>query len=171
MTWQEMNEFLSVATELIKHKGFASTVGHRFFSDVVNNDSSESFVVSVDKPQFHYYAKSLAGFGDPFQIEGQGLFSGNPKPFLGEFDSDLNRFGWSWPELAAHAGSRGTAYFAGKDTTLNRLNLLEKEGCELALIWGDLDDSDKKDPIKLQQVTRQAIIDFTGGKLPDKPDS
>ena len=56
---------------------------------------------------------------------------------------------------------------SGSDTLLS---------CELALIWPDLgvrnenDHIIKDDPIKLQQVTRQVIVNFTEGTLasPDR---
>jgi hypothetical protein len=171
VTIDEMNAFIGEAIELIRSKGFHSTVGHRFFSDLTDRKDAEwngikppaSFPDYVgSRPQFHYYAKS--GFGyDPAQIKDQGLFDGSvlkvgAKPFLGEFDSDLNVAGKSWPELR------------GKDTTLNRLKVVEAAGCDLALIWADRSDapdsSSKPDPIKLMPATRQAIVDFTGGKLP-----
>jgi hypothetical protein len=161
VTVDQMNAFLKEAIGLIEGKGLPSTVGHRFYSDI---DPRQPLFAAGKKPQFHYYAKTIM-IGDPFQIEGLGLFSGNPKPFLGEFDSDLNRFGKPWLELK------------GKDTTLNRLKLLQKEGCELALLWPDLgapgdqfrseqDHMVKDDPIKLVKSTRQGIVDFTGGKMP-----
>jgi hypothetical protein len=64
-----------------------------------------------------------------------------------------------------------------QDTTLNRLNLLQSEGCECALIWPDKGPNasarsaqnlppDVADPIKLRDRTRKAIVQFTGGILP-----
>lgn len=61
--------------------------------------------------------------------------------------------------------------------------MLEREGCELAVLWPDfaggkagrvapgvlaaeIAAQDKNTVIKLQQATRQAIVNFTGGKMP-----
>jgi hypothetical protein len=159
VTFDEMNEFLFMACKTIEARGLPSTVGHRHFGDIYAwNAAPPTFWVSGSKPQFHYYGKV---FVDPSQIEGQGLFQRQPKPFLGEFDSDFNRFGTPWPELGHN------------DTTFERLALLEREGCELALIWPDFggtaDEAQRiieEDVIKLQARTRQAIVDFTGGTLP-----
>ena len=75
-------------------------------------------------------------------------------PFLGEFDSDHDVNGKPW--------SRDL--LGGKDTTLNRLELLESEGCELALIWPDLPTAADKDPIRLQADTRSAIVEYTSNQ-------
>lgn len=167
----EMNIFIGEAIQLINSKGFPSTVGHRFFRDLEERKPldwqtfkpPQSYLYYAgSKPQFHYYAKPALGFGDPYQIKDQGLFNAaaggiSPKPFLGEFDSDLNSFGNPWPELQ------------GNDTTLRRLQLLESQGCELALLWPDKgtpSKDDRPDPIKLASVTRQAVVNFTGGTMP-----
>lgn len=172
VTFDEMNEFIGQAIELIDSHGLPSTVGHRFFRDFTDRENlpweninpPQSFrYFAGSKPQFHYYAKPAFSFGDPYQIKSRGLFQRNPKPFLGEFDSALNRFGKPWPELK------------GRDTTFNRLELLRQEGCELALLWPDLgapgykveiEHIVKNDPIKLVAATREAIVKFTGGTLP-----
>lgn len=166
-----MNLFIGEAIDLISSKGFPSTVGHRFFRDLLDRKAKEwngmkppqSFLYyGGSKPQFHYYAKPGFGLGDPYQIKDQGLFNGSvldvgSKPFLGEFDSALNVFGNPWPELK------------GNDTTGNRLKVVEAAGCDLALIWPDKgtpDSSSKPDPIKLAYETRKAVADYTGGTLP-----
>lgn len=172
VTVDEMNTFIGEVIELISSRGFESTVGHRLFRDLMERKDQEwqgikppdSFLYYAgSKPQFHYYAKPTMGLGDPYQIKDGGLFDRSKlnvgiKPFLGEFASDLNHHGKPWPELK------------GKDTTLNRLKTIEAEGCELALIWpdrgGDPDKAYKSDPLKLEAVTRQALVQFTGGTLP-----
>lgn len=171
VTFEQMNAFIGEAIELIHSKGFPSTVGHRFFRDLTDRKDLEwngitppaSFLYYAgSRPQFHYYTKPAYSFGDPYQIKGEGLFNGSklppgPKPFLGEFDSDLNVFGKPWPELQ------------GSDSTLNRLKLLAAEGCELALIWpdhGTADKDAKPDPLKLAAATRKALVQFTGGVEP-----
>jgi hypothetical protein len=171
---QNLNAFLRAATQLIESKGFASTIGHRFFGDLIPPPFQmmpyAPLVVTGNRPQFHYYRQSHLGVGDPPQIKGQNLFRSlsavGPKPFLGEFDSSVNRFGEPWPELS------------GNDTTTTRLELLQNEGCELALLWPDLGGGKAPtaaaeqqhvvhdDPIKLLPQTRQEIVNFTGGKLP-----
>ncbi|MBK8920258.1 MAG: hypothetical protein IPM81_01930 [Saprospirales bacterium] len=166
----KMNEFLTEAINLINSYSFKSTVGHRFFKDIdfqpIGPPSNLPTFSSGSLPQFHYYGKHMFGLGDPPQIESENLFNHNPKPFLGEFDSALNRWGKPWPELI------------GNDTTLKRLELLKKEGCDLALIWPDyaptnknfkVDEAEqveKYDHLKLTTETRKAIVDFTGGVLP-----
>jgi hypothetical protein len=172
---KQMNDFLGEAVQAIRAHGFASTVGHRFFRDIYDEQSQTARFVTGTMPQFHYYAKHAFGFGDPPQIRDTPLFTPHPvksngsaasqtqpRPFLGEFDSDLNRYGKPWPDLKA-------------DTTLERLKLLAASGCELAVIWPDLGGDSfpdeqarvlKDDLIKLTQPTRKAIVAFTGGELP-----
>jgi hypothetical protein len=164
-----MNQFFREAIQLIGALGFESTVGHRFFQDILDKVGASRFDTG-SLPQFHYYAKPAFGFGDPQQIKGEKLFrpvffNGRKKPFLGEFDSDFNTFGKAWTELG------------GNDTTFARLQLLEAEGCEVALLWPDKgpDENARKaqnlpldvpDPIKLRQKTREQVVQFTRGSLP-----
>ena len=58
------------------------------------------------------------------------------------------RQGGGWPELQ------------GNDTTLERLKLLERLGCRLALIWPDIRDG-VEDWIKLEDDTRRDVANFT----------
>ncbi|WP_103653284.1 hypothetical protein [Bacillus thuringiensis] len=163
----EMTEFLNDAIQRIEKAGFQSTVGHRFYSDLTKFPTGSI-------PQFHTYYSSIFGYSDPVPMQGKRLWRANPKPILGEFDSDQNRYGEVW------ASDLGT-----KDSTLERLKLLEREGCDLALIWPELGDAKKgrisedvkqkeqdvltkKDIIKLLDKTRQAIVNYTGGILPPK---
>lgn len=172
VTEDEMNTFIGEAIELINSKGLPSTVGHRFFQDLTSRSNLDwqgirppaSFLYYAGSlPQFHYYAKPTFGLGDPYQIKDTGLFQakaelGGKKPFLGEFDSALNKFGKPWPELQG-----------GSDSTYERLKVIEGAGCELALIWpdqGDPPSGSKPDPLKLAQVTREGIVKFTHGILP-----
>jgi hypothetical protein len=150
-----MVKFLEQALDQIHTAGFKSTVGHRFYNDLTRYPTG-------DFKQFHYYAKNLLIDRDPDPLS-PGLFQGSPKPIVGEFDSDFNLHSNPWPALA------------GKDTTYNRLQLLQNLGCELALIWPDRpsDDSDdavirRDDPVKLQGPTREAIARFTGGTVDPK---
>lgn len=154
-----VRDFLTEAVKRIDAAKFPSTVGHRYFDDL-------RAMATGTVPQFHYYADNatwrrviaaMSPYGvDPPQIRGEKLFAGQPKPFLGEFGSDLN-VGLARPWARD---------FATADTTLARLKLLESEGCDLALIWPDVEGEAKKDPLKLAPTTRKAIVDFTGGKLP-----
>jgi hypothetical protein len=176
VTDQQMADFLTDALQRIAAAGFASTVGHRFFDDL------QSFPAGT-VPQFHYYAEhsfwatagSYAGLNttsDPAQISGSGLFSADPKPIVGEFGSSANRFGDPWAKD-----------LSTNDTTLTRLRLLQSQGCDLALIWGDLGGAqpgkasadaltaergqiDQSDIIKLLPATRADIATFTGGVVP-----
>jgi hypothetical protein len=162
----QMNLFISEAVQLIENVGFPSTVGNRSFSDLLDLTTGKpGLFLTGNRPQFHFYSKA---FFDG-SIKGQRLFRrffrDRQKAFLGEFDSDFNTFGKPWtPDLA-------------QDTTLNRLNLLQSEGCECALIWPDKGPNasarsaqnlppDVADPIKLRDRTRKAIVQFTGGILP-----
>ena len=173
LTDVQMNAFLADGVQLIEAMGFESTVGHASFSDILDiNTGKVAPLVTGSKPQFHYYSRILV---DPGQIENSRLFfpffPNGQKAFLGEFDSDLNRSGNPWQELKSK----------GLDTTLARLRLLQKEGCELAVLWPDMgapvthggapDSGELKhivddDPIKLLPTTRNAIVRFTGGQLP-----
>lgn len=168
VTEDEMNRFIGEAIEVIDGAGLPSTVGHRFYQDLTTRESLSWESISPPrsikyylgtKPQFHYYTKFLAGWGDPAQIQGNGLFGPAkfPKPFLGEFDSALNVFGKPWPELPGD-----------KDTTFNRINVIEREGCELAMLWPDQAElkGSKPDRLKLALPTREAIVKYTGGVLP-----
>lgn len=168
VTEDEMNRFIAEAIEVIDSVDLHSTVGHRFYQDLTTRDSlpwrstnppgSYKYYLGT-KPQFHYYTKHSGGWGDPAQIKGSGLFGPAkfPKPFLGEFDSALNVFGKPWPELPGD-----------KDTTGNRIKVIEREGCELAMLWPDQAELEgaKPDRLKLALPTREAIVKYTGGVLP-----
>lgn len=150
-----------------------STVGHRFLSDVSGPFKFPTSAIG-SIPQVHYYNKRVEvmssaswepasylfnkSMGDALPIDPlhvKDLFTGTPKPILGEFDSDHNGFGPAWSELGS------------SDSTLARLKLLESVGCGLALIWGDdySDATQGPDNIKLLPDTRQAIVNYTGGTL------
>lgn len=156
VTPAELKEFLDDALGRIAAAKLPSTVGHRYFEDLTKFPTGSL-------PQFHYYADPLwhraasevsKYESDPGGIAGKGLFRGSPKPFLGEFASGHNGNGGPWPD----PGTR--------ESTPARLELLANEGCDLALIWGDVPAADDKDPIRLQDDTRRAIVKYTGGKLP-----
>jgi len=155
----DLTDFLTDALALVKAFDLPSTVGHRFYYDIQNFPTGSL-------PQFHYYAKTVTvgGFsvGDRTSVP---TFSGNPPPFLGEFSSDKGSADQNkpWPDLS------------GKDTTLERLKLLEAKGCQLCLIWPDLGGKNigdcsplysggptKCDPIKLHPDTIAQIKKFTG---------
>lgn len=168
VTWSQMTDFLNDATGRINSAGFQSTVGHRYFDDLARFPTGSM-------PQFHYYGEhhwyAVGAYkSDPPKIGGGGLFGGR-KPFLGELDSSRNRFGDAWSEL-------GRA-----DSTEERLRLLAREGCDLALVWPDLAGAksgrvpaatikaeqalvDTNDVLKLLSATRSEIVAYTKGTLP-----
>jgi hypothetical protein len=156
VTPNDVADFLADGISRINAAGFPSTVGHRYFGDLAR-------LPTGTLPQFHYYAdtslvrRALGGvsiyLSDPAGIHGQNLFNGRPKPFLGEFGTDKN-VGLARP---------WTSDFPSGDSTGKRLALLEKEGCDLAMIWIDLPYSATSDAIKLQPDTLRAIAGFTGG--------
>ena len=175
VTFSQMRAFLTEGLKRIDSFNFKSTVGHRYKADL------ERFPTG-SLPQFHYYAKlQWYAIGplkdDPPGIRAQSLFKSDPKPILGEFDTDENRFGLPW---AKDLGQR--------NSTLERLKLLRDEGCELALLWPDYapDDSavigsakiDKTlfkeereievayDIVKLLAGARRAIAQFTNSTPP-----
>jgi hypothetical protein len=172
LTDQQMSDFLSDAINRINNVGFQSTVGHRYFDDL------SRYPTGLLR-QFHDYNEhsfwntiALGYSNDPPQIRGGGLFTGNPKPILGEFDSSHNRFGDPWAKD-----------LRGSDTTLTRLGLLASQGCEMAFIWPDLGGAkrgrvpasaltaeqnavDASDVIKLLPDTRDYIAKFTNGTTP-----
>jgi len=178
VSFAQMSDFLQEGIARINSYQFASTVGHRFRADLDRFPTGSL-------PQFHYYAKPVLGreisFGpyktDPPAILGQRLFERDPKAMLGEFDSDVNRFGKPW---ARDLGNR--------DSTLSRLNLLQDAGCELALLWPDYGPDDDAvigtairdkgrfaeerqicidyDIVKLIGSTREAISQFCGFRMP-----
>ncbi len=162
VTRQDLKDFLQEAVARINLAGLPSTIGHRFYDDMTEFASGETV------RQFHYYANerfynSLGGAnGDPPM---KGLFKGSNKAFLGEFSAVGGR-----PEKWTYSTPQ-------TDSTLNRLKLLEAEGCDLALIWPDVDlqDSDPpekkdhyftKDGLALSDEARAAIVAFTGRTLP-----
>jgi hypothetical protein len=172
VTDEQMHDFLDDATKRIEAAHFSSTVGHRYFDDLDRWPTGSM-------PQFHYYAERssldsrASGYSnDPGQIRGSGLFSREPKPIVGEFDSSANRFGDPW---AKDLGPR--------DTTLTRLQLLQEQQCDTAVIWYDYSDAKPcrvaqetldqeltavktSDVIKLLGDTRRYIASFTGGTPP-----
>lgn len=177
VTIDQMKLFLEEATARIDKTGFRSTVGHRYFDDLISFPTGKL-------PQFHYYAADqwynrIGGAkNDPPM---KGLFKGKTKPIFGEFAPV--------PSIR----TKDKAYATWKydppqtDSTLARLKLLEKEGCDVALIWPDVPDKfdpnkyDQKDHdfvrklvkmvlerdiLKLTNKTRTEIVSYTGGKLP-----
>jgi hypothetical protein len=170
VTEDEMNTFVGECIEVIHAAGLPSTVGHRYYQDLVARASlpwqsfkpPTSFLYYAgSKPQFHFYGKHLYGLGnDPPQIKDQGLFTSATlpvRPFLGEFDSALNGFGPPWSELPGAA-----------DTTANRLRVIEAAGCDLAMLWPDQSKlaGAKEDRVKLALTTRESVVQYTGGVLP-----
>lgn len=151
----QMTSFLNESVAMVDKAGFQSTIGHRYYDDLrVFPTGSVS--------QFHYYADDrwynfLGGAkNDPPM---KGLFKGEHRPILGEFDSASNtsRKQWKYDQPKI-------------DSTLERLRLLESERCDLALIWPDLSDNIKSvidnDVIKFAVKTRAEIAAYTGGKPP-----
>jgi hypothetical protein len=178
VTFEQMSDFLKQGIAQINDYKFPSTVGHRFRADL------DRFP-TCSLPQFHYYAKPTLGLGisigpyksDPPGIRGQRLFATEPKPILGEFDSDENRFGYPWSRDLGNT-----------DSTFSRLNLLQPAGCELAVLWPEYAPDDDAvigsairdtrrfaeerqicldyDIVKLLGPTRQAIAQFLKLTLP-----
>jgi hypothetical protein len=172
LTDQQMSDFLSDAVGRINDAGFQSTVGHRYFDDLSRYPTG-TLRQFHDYNEHSFWSTIAPGYSnDPPRIRGGGLFTGSQKTILGEFDSSHNRFGDPWAKDLDNG-----------DTTLTRLGLLAREGCELALIWPDLGGAkpgrvaestlaaerkaiDASDVIKLLPDTRDGIAKFTGGTAP-----
>jgi hypothetical protein len=140
--------FLSECIKAVKAQKLPVTVGHRYFGDITGTFEG----ISVDKPQFHYYASAAPYDRLP------SVRSAPIKPLLGEFGSvvpaemaefnkrlreareekvaadlrkqiaNLERTNNPWPGLS------------GADQVLEhvlpvRLITLERLGYELALLW------------------------------------
>lgn len=152
---REMKLFLKAALRRIEAAGFESTVGHRFYGDLARWPSGT-------RPQFHYYAKSLMGLGDPWRIPAYAETGG---AFIGEIDLTDTHTN-PWPEL--RGADRNPSRRA-----LERLMLLERKGYTLALIWPELGWSGPHekdpakwheklaDPLKLTEQTKDGIKQFT----------
>jgi hypothetical protein len=155
----EMRIFLNVALQRIAAAGFESTVGHRFYSDLAS-------LPAGTRPQFHYYAKSLLGFGDPGAIPAYAETRG---AFIGEVDPG-DGHGGLWSEL--HGADRDP-----KQRAFERLKLLARKGYKLAMVWPELgwsapEDKDPaawqehlSDPLKLSPETKDGIQRFTRGQF------
>jgi hypothetical protein len=156
-----MIDFLNDAVHRIDSAGFQSTVGHRFLSDL------DTFPTGKVR-QFHYYAKSYAfTLNVPAGTPLQTVHFGDPPtiPAFSQTNAIIGEIGGTsmqsarWPELPP-----------GNQSPKDRLTLLESKGYERVWMWGDIEvppGNSVPDPIKLSQPTRQSIVDYTGGRLPD----
>lgn len=77
------------------------------------------------------------------------------RPEFAILNACQNASGKPWPELQNSKK---------RDTTLERMKLLETEGCELALIWPDLAPSGTKDPIKLAKKLDKLLLILHAGE-------
>jgi hypothetical protein len=144
----QMSTFLAEGCKRIEAAGFASTVGHRFFSDL------KTFPTGTLR-QYHYYAKTIAGMGDPDPIP---TFA-DAKAVLGEFHAAFKSSeNEPWPELAADAKSQ---------TLYQRLRLLLDKGYEEAWVWPDRKDHESDifsgDALKLSSDQQASLKRFATG--------
>lgn len=159
-----MVTFLSLALAWIKGKKYASTVGHRFASDL---DSSTGMPPG-DLHQFHYYAQTFGSSISLLDPNALPSSSSSGASAIGEFGSAVGEgyesgqhppiadVGNPWKELKG-------ADLDPANTVYERLSLIKTLGYDLALVWPDLNDhSDevaandllKLSPLKLASLNR-----------------
>ena len=154
-----MNEFIRLSLAWIEDRGFPSTVGHRFFSDL-------SDMPTGTRRQFHYYADNYP-FADP--TLGLPKASDTQGAFIGEFGSSVGE-GFELNETpnkghGGHPWSRELPKGEDKDaanTVYERLKVIKKLGYELALVWPDYNDGniDSRDALKISPQKLQSIKRF-----------
>jgi hypothetical protein len=132
-----MGDFLTEACKHIEAAGFASTVGHRFFSDL--ND-----LPTGTKPQFHYYAQAVP-LGDPGDIP-----DATGEVFIGEIGASTSH-GKPWPAL------KGRDANDAKSRIFERLKHVARKGYKLALVWPDLAWWEV-DPMKIVPPGRDRVV-------------
>lgn len=155
---RDMNTFIQIAWHWIKDKGFASTVGHRFFSDL-------SEMPTGSLPQFHYYATKWP-LSDPGTLPKATDAKG---AFIGEFGSLIGQgYETNQTPNKASYGSPWTNELPGgqdldpKNTLYERLKVMKDLGYELALVWPEYEDKDinEKDALKISPEKLTSIKRF-----------
>jgi hypothetical protein len=160
---RSMNTFISLALDWIKEKGFESTVGHRFRSDLLNMPTGT-------KPQFHYYAQNVLPLADPDQLprsdQVMGAFLGEIGSLIGE-DFEKNET----PSKAAYGKPWKNEFKDGRDqdpqkVVYERLTHAKKQGYSLAMLWPELADKavDDVDGLKITAQKLAQVKRFTDGK-------
>jgi len=149
---RELSQFLARAVALIDAHGFASTVGHRFASDL------DRFPTGSIR-QFHFYPTGAIGQA----IVDRHLPSfAATRAILGELSVQATgEQGQPWPEL------RGRDRGDTRARTTARLRHVARKGYELALLWPDgLDGRGARsappgaDPIQLSLAAQAGVEDF-----------
>jgi len=122
----EMQAFLADALARIKQAGFASTVGHRYYSDLTDMPTG-------DIRQFHYYPKTFLGVHLPFTDPHPLPTYAQSQAIIGEFSCHPQHDETDpWPELGgADKPDIATA-------VAERLHLLDTKGYRLVFLWPDL---------------------------------
>jgi hypothetical protein len=140
---QVLNDFLVEGVKRIAQHGFASTVGHRFLSDL---DKFEPGSIR----QFHYYPSKINA--DPSELPDARKIG---LPILGEFGSSPDD-GGPWNELKTHDAGRTD------ERVFQRLTAAENKGYPLALVWPDHPDpgDHEIDPLKLSSDAEAGIKKF-----------
>jgi hypothetical protein len=145
---RSLNTFISLSLDWIKHKGFESTVGHRFRSDLLNMPTGT-------KPQFHYYAEHWGDYSDPNQLPRADQVSG---AFLGEIGSVVGAGFESneTPNKQIYGQPWKNEFRDGRDqdpqkVVYERLIHAKNQGYSLAMLWPELrdDNVDSADGIKI----------------------
>jgi hypothetical protein len=156
---ESMTTFIRLALDWIKDKGFESTVGHRFYSDL-------SLMPTGTRPQFHYYAQRWACLADPRKLptaaEAKGAFVGEFGSLIGE-GYETNQT----PHKASYGQPWDTDFSDGRDkdprnTVYERLLHMKKLGYQLALVWPEYADKsvDAHDGLKISPEKLASIKRF-----------
>jgi len=139
----KMSAFLAEGVKRIEAAGFASTVGHRFFDDLATFPTG-------NLRQYHYYAKTVAGMGDPEPIPSFATANAMVGEIHAIYKSDETE---AWPELTDDAKSQ---------TVYQRLRLLLEKGYEEVLVWPDVKDP-PGDELKLSAEQQASLRRFATG--------
>lgn len=148
-----VSDYLREATARIEEHGFASTVGHRFASDL------ETFPTGSIR-QCHYYPRQ--GWRSWLPFTEQPLAShASTRAILGEFGvRDDGSQGDDWPEIAPELQRDP------RRRVLERLRAAESRGYEVAIAWPDLEGSPfgTPDALKLSPAVQQGLSDYAASR-------
>lgn len=150
---ESMKKFLKAAIKKIEDAGFASTVGHRYLSDL-------NTLPAGSKPQFHYYGKYVLG-DDTRSFPNH---TGAPDAFVGEIDSSPTGHGALWSDC-----QKGITGPKRDDDPANcvfeRLAVVARKGYGLALLWPN--QSAMTDQPHFTKAGLEGLKRFTTGLYPN----
>lgn len=159
MSKDQLNRFLEDAVARIAKKGFLSTVGHRYFSDLDD-------LVTGSVHQFHFYPKYrlsvVTPFTDPAELP---TYDASNPAILGEFGASADH-GDPWSEL------KGMDAGSARERVAHRFMAAERKNYRLAMLWPDerWDKVETGDQIKLSTDAAAGLEFFARWRpRPKKP--